>query len=68
VHLKQTPDFKIDWDADYDPGEALRITGPSLAVGLIDRVVSVKELIDTIIQEAEQMLSPGGHLGRFLNK
>lgn len=68
VHLKQTPDFKIDWDADYDPGEALRITGPSLAVGLIDRVVSVKELIDTIIQEAEQMLSPGGHLGRFLNR
>jgi NAD(P)H-dependent flavin oxidoreductase YrpB (nitropropane dioxygenase family) len=68
VHLKQTPEFKIDWDADYDPGEALRITGPSLAVGLIDRVVSVKALIDTIIQEAEQMLSPEGHLGRFLNK
>ena len=66
VHLKQSPDFKIDWEADYDPGEALRFTGPSLTVGLIDRVVSVKELIDTIIQEAEQILSPEGNLGRLL--
>ena len=66
VHLKQSPDFKIDWDADYDPGEALRITGPSLAVGVLDRVVSVKEFIDTIIREAEQMLSPEGHLGKLV--
>ena len=66
VNLKQSPDFKIDWDADYDPGEFLRITGPSLAVGVIDKVVSVKEFIDTIIQEAEQMLSPEGHLGRLV--
>lgn len=66
VLLKQSPDFKIDWDADYDPGEALRVTGPSLTVGLIDRVVSVKEFIDTIIQEAEQILSPEGNLGRLL--
>ncbi len=66
VLLKQSPDFKIDWDADYDPGEALRITGPSLAVGFIDRVVSVKELIDTIIREAEQMLSREGHLGKLV--
>jgi len=66
VLLKQSPDFKIDWDADYDPGEALRITGPSLAVGFIDRVVSVKEFIDTIIQEAEQMLSREGHLGKLV--
>lgn len=66
VHLKQSPDFKIDWDADYDPGEALRITGPSLAVGVVDKVVGVEEFIDTIIQEAEQMLSPEGHLGRLV--
>lgn len=67
VGLKQSPDFKIDWEADYDPGEALKFTGPSLAVGVIDRVVSVKEFIDSMIKEAEQMLSSEGHLGRLVS-
>jgi nitronate monooxygenase len=32
----------------------------SLAIGFIDRVVTVKELIDSIIDEAEQILTSGG--------
>jgi NAD(P)H-dependent flavin oxidoreductase YrpB (nitropropane dioxygenase family) len=68
VHLKQSPDFKIDWEADYgDPGVALQVTGPSLAVGVIEKVVSVKEFIDNIIQGAEEMLSPHGHLGKLVS-
>ena len=42
------------------------MAGGSLAVGVIDRVMSVKELIDTIISDAEQILSREGTLGRLL--
>ena len=38
-------------------GEAVRAGGGSLAVGAIDKVVSVKELIDAIIQGAEEILT-----------
>jgi nitronate monooxygenase len=67
VGFKQSPDFKIDWEAEVaDPGEALKVTGPSLAVGVIDRVMSVKEFIDSLVQGAEDMLSPHGHLGKLV--
>ena len=45
--------------AEGDLGEALRITGGSLAVGVIDRVRTCKELIDDIIQEAEALIADG---------
>ncbi|MBA7647747.1 hypothetical protein ES703_55526 [subsurface metagenome] len=63
VLLKETPDTPIDWESDYqewDPEVALRISGGSLAVGVIDKVVTAKELIDSIIGEAEKILSSGG--------
>ncbi|MDY6934441.1 MAG: nitronate monooxygenase [Spirochaetota bacterium] len=41
--------------------EILRSAGGSLAVAAIDRVLSVKELIDAIIKEAEEIL----HSGKF---
>jgi len=37
--------------------EAVQAGGASLAVGTIDKVVSVKELIDGIIQGAEEILT-----------
>jgi len=53
VMFRHTPDGEIDWDSGLDVEVALRIAGGSLAVGVIDRVMSVKELIDTIVREAE---------------
>ncbi len=38
-------------------GEAMRAGGGSLAVGVVDKVVSVKELIDGIIHGAEEILT-----------
>jgi hypothetical protein len=38
----------------------------SLAVGFIDRVVTAKELIDSIIGEAEEILTSGGLGGWIL--
>lgn len=51
-----------DWtrefgDEDYDEG--LRISGGSLAVGVLEKVVTCKELIDGIIQGAEEMIASG---------
>ncbi len=66
VLMKESADRAIDWTndlAEYDPEEAFRIAGGSLAVGVIDKVVSVKELIDSIIQGAERILSEEGGLG-----
>lgn len=66
VLLKESPDLPIDWESAYqewDPEVALRISGGSLAVGVIDKVVTVKELIEVIIQRAEEILSSEG-LGR----
>lgn len=68
VFLKQSPsEREIDWEKDFNEELALRIAGGSLAVGVIDRVMPVKEeLIDTIIRDAEQILSRQGNLGRLL--
>jgi nitronate monooxygenase len=60
VLLKESPDIAVDWETafqEWDPEIALRITGGSLAVGVIDRVKSVRELIEGIIDEAESILS-----------
>jgi len=67
VFLKQSPaDREIDWETDFDTEVALRIAGGSLAVGVIDSVPTVKELIDTIVREAEQILTDKGNLGKLL--
>jgi len=53
----------IDWEKAYqewEPEAALRLSGGSLAVGVIDEVVTVKELIDSIIGEAGKILSRAG--------
>ncbi|MEE8470302.1 MAG: nitronate monooxygenase [Dehalococcoidia bacterium] len=65
VMFGQSPGSGIDWERDWDMEVVLRIAGGSLAVGVIDRVMSVKELISTIVREAEEMLRPGGNLGRL---
>jgi NADH:quinone reductase (non-electrogenic) len=68
VLLNQTPRGKeIDWENDFDENTALRIAGGSLAVGVIDRVMSVKELIETIIRDAEEILSRKGSLGKLIS-
>jgi NAD(P)H-dependent flavin oxidoreductase YrpB (nitropropane dioxygenase family) len=67
VFLSQAPVGKgINWERDFDEETALRIAGGSLAVGVIDRVMSAKELIETIISDAEGILSRKGNLGRLL--
>lgn len=69
VLLKESPDFEpgeLQDYRDFDPEVALRITGGSLAVGVIDGVVSVGELINTMIAEAEDALRREGSLGRVL--
>lgn len=67
VFLSQAPKGReIDWERDFDEEMALRIAGGSLAVGVIDRVMSVKELIETIIRDAEEILSRKGNLGKLL--
>jgi len=37
-----------------------------MAVGAIDKIVTVKELIDNIIREAEELLEGDSPLGRIL--
>ena len=67
VFLKQSPSEKeIDWEKDFDTEIALRIAGGSLAVGVIDRVMSVKELLDAIIRDAGAILNKDGNLGKLL--
>ena len=56
----------IDFDGDWGAEVALSVAGGSLAVGVIDRIMSVKELIDTIISDAERILGKEGNLGRLL--
>jgi len=68
VLIKESPDITIDWEKpfqEWDPEVALRISGGSLAVGVIDRVKSVRELIEDIIHGAERILSAEGTLGRI---
>jgi nitronate monooxygenase len=60
VLLKESPDIAVDWQTafqEWDPEIALRVSGGSLAVGVIDRVKSVRELIEDIIEGAERTLS-----------
>ena len=47
---------------EWDEATELRVTGGSMAVGVIDRVKPVKELIDDIIREAEEFLKSEGPL------
>jgi NAD(P)H-dependent flavin oxidoreductase YrpB (nitropropane dioxygenase family) len=66
VMFRQPEMGDIDWESDFDLDVILKIAGGSLAVGVIDKVMSVKELIDTIIRDAEQILHEEGNLGRLL--
>lgn len=55
IMLKQSPkDIYEGWM--YDVDEVLRFNGPSLAVATIDRVLTAKELLDSIVQGAEDIL------------
>jgi enoyl-[acyl-carrier protein] reductase II len=42
------------------------VMGGSMAVGAITKVVTVKELIDNILREAEELLTVNGPLARML--
>lgn len=67
VFLNQPPaDRAMNCETHFDTEVALRIAGGSPAVGVIDSVPTVKELIDTTIREAEQILSEKGSLGKLL--
>ena len=66
VMFRQSEIGEIDWESDFDLDVILKIAGGSLAVGVIDRVMSVKELIDCIIHDAEQMLRQKGNLGKLM--
>lgn len=55
VLLKKSTDMPRTTTPDVD--EAFRIAGGSLAVAFIDKVVTVKELIDGIISEAEAIVA-----------
>jgi len=63
LFLNRSTETDVDWSDDE---ASLKITGGSLAVGVIDSVVSVKELIDTMVRDAEQMLDERGNMGRLL--
>jgi nitronate monooxygenase len=65
VMFRQSPGEEPFVDGAWGPEVALRIAGGSLAVGVIDRIVSVRQLIDTRIRDAEQMLRREGDLGRL---
>ena len=49
---------------DWNETTELRVTGGSMAVGVLDRVKSAKEFIDDIIREAEEILEMEGPLGK----
>jgi enoyl-[acyl-carrier protein] reductase II len=49
---------------EWDETTELRVTGGSMAVGVLDRVKTVKELIDDIIQGAEEILISEGPLSK----
>jgi len=62
-HQETADTTPIDWEKAYqewEPEAALRLGGGSLAVGVIDEVVTVKELIDSIIVEAGEILPRAG--------
>lgn len=55
VLLKEDPDA----DASFESDEVLKLAPGSLAVSGIDKILSVKELIDNIIHGAEEILKSG---------
>jgi NAD(P)H-dependent flavin oxidoreductase YrpB (nitropropane dioxygenase family) len=68
VMFKRSPEGEIDWDSGIDVEVALRIAGGSLAVGVINSVMPVKDLINSITAEAEDMLSKAGDLGKLIER
>lgn len=50
----------------HSTSHPMPLMGGSMAVGTITRVVTVRELIDNIIREAEELLTGDGPLGRIL--
>jgi len=66
VMFRQSEVGDWDWESDLDLDVILKIAGGSLAVGVIDKVMSVRELIDTIIRDAEQILRQKGNLGKLM--
>jgi len=58
------PESESDGRETGDTDRALRVAGGSMAVGVIDKVVTVKELIDGIIQGAEAIMESRGFVCR----
>ncbi len=59
--------YKLVGDAKpHSTSHPMPVMGGSMAVGAIERVVTVKELIDNIIREAEELLVGNSPLGRIL--
>ncbi len=50
----------------HSTSRPMPVMGGSMAVGAITKIVTVKELIDNIIQEAEELLTINGPLARIL--
>ena len=50
----------------HSTSRPMPVMGGSMAVGAITRIVTVKELIDNIIHEAEELLTVNGPLARIL--
>jgi len=66
VTFRQSEVGDWDWESELDLDVILKIAGGSLAVGVIDKVMSIRELIDTIIRDAEQILRQKGNLGNLM--
>lgn len=66
VMFRQSEVGDWDWESELDLDVILKIAGGSLAVGVIDKVMSIRELIDTIIRDAEQILQQKGNLGKLM--
>lgn len=54
-----------DEDLEGEAGDFLRISGGSLAVGVIHRIKTCRELIEDIVTEAEAILTREGPLARM---
>jgi NAD(P)H-dependent flavin oxidoreductase YrpB (nitropropane dioxygenase family) len=64
---RQQAVYQVVGDAKpHSKSHPMPVMGGSMAVGAIERVVTVKELIDNIIREAEELLVGNSPLGRIL--
>lgn len=64
---RQQAVYKLVGDArPHSVSKPMPVMSGSMAVGMITEVVTVKELIDRIIREAEDLLAGSGPLGRIL--